>query len=186
MKTNAEMYKKENFTLACRNDTAMANRVRYWGSSGDPDNSFTMRYCAGSQRDTLSGETLGLMSWAKGGDADHWAPSTWVTLGRCEAEKTFSQYTQACAVFTVDTSLQVSQIHRQELIVSCIVKLCGDLLKSTPAVCGIGRAHSCCCVFLWKTPALRVRSMCRTHEAQVPALRCANSQAQEIPRHTSP
>jgi hypothetical protein len=29
MKTNAEMYKKENFTLACRNDTAMANRVRY-------------------------------------------------------------------------------------------------------------------------------------------------------------
>jgi hypothetical protein len=64
--------------------------------------------------------------------------------------------------FSLWTILQVSQVHRQELIVSCTVKLWGDLLKSTVAVCGIVRAHSGCCVFLWRTPALSVRSMCRT------------------------
>jgi hypothetical protein len=50
------MYKTQNFTLACRNDTAMATRVRSWGTSGDPDDSSTMRYCAGSQWDAWSGE----------------------------------------------------------------------------------------------------------------------------------
>jgi hypothetical protein len=144
------------------------------GLSEMPDQERVWDSCCEQREEKQITEITWVMRWL------HESPQGCVKLKRLSV--TIRKHEQ----FSLWTLLQVSQVHRQELIVSCTVKLCGDLLKSTPAVCGIGRAHSCFCVFLWRTPALRVRSMCRTHEAQVPALRCANSQAQDIPRHTSP